>query len=165
MNVRDLIPWGRGNGQTPAMIQSGQANPFLALHSEMNRLFDEAFRGFDAPVMFGQLPSWPRVEISETDKEIRVSAEVPGLEERDVEVLLADGVLTIRGEKKSEVEDKERQFSERFYGRFARQIALDAEVEEDKVEASFKNGVLTVTLPKTATAQAKAKRIAINGRK
>ena len=114
--------------------------------------------------MFGRTASWPSVEISETDKEYRVSADVPGLEEKDVEVLFSDGVLTIRGEKNSEVEDKERQFSERFYGSFERKIPLGDEIEEDKVEASFKNGVLTVMLPKTAKAQAKVKRIAINGK-
>jgi HSP20 family protein len=91
-----------------------------------------------------------------------VIAEVPGLEEKDVEVMLDDGVLTLRGERKSETEDKDRQFSERYYGRFERRLALGHEVEEDKVAATFKNGVLLVTLPKTAKAQASAKRIAIN---
>jgi HSP20 family protein len=163
MNVRDLIPWG-GSNQTPTLLRDEQASPFLTLHGEMNRLFDEALRSFAAPSLFGRLPSWPNVEISETEKELRVSAELPGLEDKDVEVLLSDDVLTIRGEKKSEVEDKERQFSERSYGRFERRIPLGTEVEEDQVAASFKNGVLSVTLPKSARARARAKRIAINGR-
>lgn len=81
-----------------------------------------------------------------------------------IEVLLDDGVLTLRGEKRSETEDKDRQFSERFYGRFERRIPLGYEVEEDKVAAAFKNGVLTVTLPKSPNAQSKVKRIAINGK-
>ena len=165
MNMRSLIPWGRNGNQTPTLFADEQTSPFLALHREVNRLFDDAFRGFDTPALFGRLPSWPHLEISETEKELHVAAELPGLEEKDVEVLLADGVLTIRGEKKSESEDKERQFSERFYGRFERQIPLGAEVEVDKVAASFKNGVLTVTLPKSANAQAKTKRIVINGKK
>lgn len=92
-------------------------------------------------------------------------AEVPGLEENDVEVLLEDGVLTLRGEKKSETEDKDRQFSERYYGRFEGRLALGREVDEDKVAATFKNGVLTVTLPKTEKSQANAKRIEINSSK
>ncbi|TIM19556.1 MAG: Hsp20/alpha crystallin family protein, partial [Mesorhizobium sp.] len=75
-----------------------------------------------------------------------------------------NGALKLKGEKRSETEDKDRQFSERFYGRFERLIPLGYEVEEDKVNAAFKNGVLTVTLPKTERAQAKAKRIAINGK-
>ena len=164
MNMRDLIPWGRKSSQVPMFYQDEQASPFLTLHREMNRLFDETIRSFDMPSMVGRTASWPSVEISETDKEYRVSADVPGLEEKDVEVLFSDGVLTIRGEKKSEVEDKERQFSERFYGSFERQIPLGDVIEEDKVEAAFKDGVLTVTLPKTAKAQAKVKRIAINGK-
>ncbi|WP_244295317.1 MULTISPECIES: Hsp20/alpha crystallin family protein [Paracoccus] len=92
-----------------------------------------------------------------------MTAEVPGLEERDIEVLLDDGVLTLKGEKRSEVEDKDRQFSERFYGRFERRIPLGAEIREDEVDAHFRNGVLTVTLPKTEKAQAQVKRIAIKG--
>jgi HSP20 family protein len=75
---------------------------------------------------------------------------------------MSDGVLTIRGEKRSEVEDRERAFSERTYGRFERRIPLGWDVEEDKVNASFRNGVLTVTMPKSAKAAAKARRIAIN---
>jgi HSP20 family protein len=162
MNVRDLIPWGRASHRAPTLFRDEPASPILALHREMNRLFDDAFRSFDVPSL-GRSLGWPNVEISETDKELRVAAELPGLEEKDVEVLLADDVLTLRGEKKAEVEDKERQFSERFYGRFERRIPLGTEVEEDKVAASFKNGVLTVTLPKSASAQTKTKRIAING--
>jgi len=164
MNMRDLIPWGRGGNQTPSLFRDERANPFMALHHEVNRLFDEALHGFD-PSLPGHLTGWPNVEISETEKEILVSADVPGLDEKDVEVLLSDDVLTIRGEKKSEVEDKKRQFSERFYGRFERQIPLGTEVESDKVQASFKNGVLTVTLPKSAEAQAKVKHITVNGKK
>jgi HSP20 family protein len=86
------------------------------------------------------------------------------LDEKDVEVLVDNDVLTIRGEKRSETEDQERRFSERYYGRFERVIPLPFAVEEDRAEASFNNGVLTVTLPKSAKAEDKAKRIAI-GRK
>lgn len=166
MSVRDLIPWSRGNNQAPTMYRGDDVDPFLSLHRDVNRLFDEVFRGFDTPSLFGRMRTgngaWPNVEVSETDKEIRVAAEVPGLEENDIEVLLEDGVLTLRGEKRSETEDKGRQFSERYYGRFERRVALGREVEEDKVAATFKNGVLTVTLPKSAQAQVNAKRIAIN---
>jgi HSP20 family protein len=167
MNMRDLIPWGR-TAQTPTRYRE-EADPFMTLHREMNRLFDDVFRGFEAGP-FGGLsrtaawpgPSWPSVEVNETDKDVRVSAELPGLEEKDVEVLLGDGVLTVRGEKRSEVEDKGRAFSERVYGRFERRIPLAWDVEEDKIQASFKNGVLAVTLPKSAQAEAKMRRIAIN---
>jgi HSP20 family protein len=110
----------------------------------------------------GHMAGWPSVEVSETDRDVRISAELPGLDEKDVEVLMQDGVLTIRGEKKSEVEDKERAFSERYYGRFERRIPLGQDIDEDKVEAAFKNGVLTVTMPRSAQASSHVKRIAIN---
>jgi HSP20 family protein len=168
MSVRDLIPRSRGSDQAPTTYRGADMDPFLSLHRDVNRLFDEVFRGFDTPSLFGRMRTgnggWPSVEVSETENDIRVTAEVPGLEEKDIEVLLDDGVLTLRGEKKSETEDTGRQFSERYYGRFERRIALGREVEEDNVAATFKNGVLTVTLPKTAKAQANAKRIAINSK-
>lgn len=169
MSVRDLIPWNRGNNQVPSLNRGDDIDPFLSLHRNVNKLFDEVLRGFGTPSLFNEMAprngTWPRVEFSENDKEIRVMAEVPGLEEKDVEVLLEDGVLTLRGEKKSEVEDKDRQFSERYYGRFERRIGLGREVDEDKVAATFKNGLLTITLPKTEKAQANAKRIAISSEK
>ncbi len=166
MNMRDLIPWGRNAQTTPSPYRE-EGDPFMTLHREMNRLFDDVFRGFDiAPFGsfggMGRMAGWPSVEVIDTDKDIRVSAELPGLEEKDVEVLMSDGVLTIRGEKRSEVEDKDRAFSERTYGRFERRIPLGWDVEEDKVNALFRNGVLTVTMPKSAKAAAKARRIAIN---
>ena len=166
MNMRDLIPWGRNAQTTPSPYRE-EADPFMTLHREMNRLFDDVFRGFDITPFSsfggtGRMGGWPSVEVSETDKDVRVSAELPGLDEKDVEVLLGDGVLTIRGEKRSEVEDKGRAFSERVYGRFERRIPLAWEVEEDKIQASFKNGVLSVTLPKSAQAEAQMRRIAIN---
>ena len=169
MSVRDLIPWSRGGSQAPSIYRGDDMDPFLSLHRNVNRLFDEVFRGFDTPSVLGRMApfngTWPSVEFSETDKEIRVTAEIPGLDEKDVEVMLEDGVLTLRGEKKAETEDKDRQFSERYYGRFERHFSLGREVEDDKVAATFNNGVLTVTLPKSKKAQANAKRIAINGNK
>lgn len=167
MSVRDLIPWNRGNGNVASSLsRDSNRDPFLSLHREVNRLFDDVFRGFG-----GSLPSfgrgsafgvgWPSVEISDTGKSLTVTAEVPGLEEKDVEVLLNDGVLTIQGEKRAETEDNDMQFSERYYGRFERRIPLGVEIDQDHVEARFKNGVLTVTLPKSEKAQAQVKRIAI----
>jgi HSP20 family protein len=163
MNMRDLIPWGRSQQTTPSRFRD-EGDPFMTLHREMNRLFDDVFRGFDMAPFGGmsRMASWPHVEVVDNDKDVRISAELPGLEDKDVEVLMGDGILTIRGEKKSEIEDKERAFSERTYGRFERRIPLAWEVEEDKIEASFKNGVLTVTLPKSAESRSEVKRIAVN---
>ncbi|MBO1905742.1 Hsp20/alpha crystallin family protein [Microvirga sp. 3-52] len=163
MNMRDLIPWGRNQQTTPSRYRD-EGDPFLTLHREMNRLFDDVFRGFDM-VPFGgmsRMAGWPHMEVVENDKDVRISAELPGLEDKDVEILMGDGVLTIRGEKKSEIEDKERAFSERTYGRFERRIPLAWEVEEDKIDASFRSGVLTLTLPKSAESRPEARRITIN---
>jgi HSP20 family protein len=107
MSVRDLIPWARSNNQIPTVFRDGDRDPFLSLHREVNRLFDDVWRSFDSrfPAL-DWMPSlragWPNVEISETDKEIKVTAEIPGLEEKDIEVLLNDEVLTLKGERRSE---------------------------------------------------------------
>ncbi|WGD55540.1 Hsp20/alpha crystallin family protein [Bradyrhizobium sp. CB1650] len=161
MALRDLIP--RNNGSREVGLHRNEANPFLALHREMNRLFDDAFRSFDVAPFSSQAMGWPNVEVNETGSEVKVIAELPGLEEKDVNLELRDGLLTISGEKRSETEDKERRFSERYYGRFERSVPVD-DVDQDKVEASFKNGVLTVTLPKLPTSQQKVKQIAINSK-
>ena len=162
MAIRDIIPWSRSQ---ELASPRGSFDPFLTLHREMNRLFDDVFRSFDTRPSFGRTfpigSSWPNVEISDNDKQIKVTAEVPGLEEKDIEIFLADGVLTLKGEKKTQLEDRERQFSERYYGHFERRIPLGFEVEEDKVEARFKNGLLTITLPKSAKAQSQVKRIEV----
>jgi HSP20 family protein len=95
---------------------------------------------------------WPNIEVSETDQEVKVSAEIPGLEEKDLQVGFANGVLAITGEKKSEEGDGIRGLNQRYYSRFERRIPIE-NVDEDNVAATFKNGVLTVTLRKTARAQ------------
>lgn len=180
MSVGDLIPqswtrnlpWWRGrDNQLPEQWRDDSAaraehrDPFVTFHREVDRLFDDFFRSFGAPLPSfagngaGRGAIWPSVEIAETDTEIRVTAELPGLEEKDVEVLLEEGLLTLRGEKTSKTEDRERQFSERVYGRFERRIPLPTGINENAVEADFRNGVLTVTLPRTEGARTQVKRI------
>ena len=163
MGFRDLIPWSRDHDMVK---RREEQNPFLTLHREMNRLFDDVFSGFGlmsrAPALMEGRFSWPHVELSETEKALKVTAELPGMEANDVQVELANGALVIRGEKKVESEGDGKLFSERYYGSFERQIPLDG-VQEDKAEASFKNGVLTVTLPKSEDARESVRRIAING--
>ena len=162
MGIRDLVPWTKGQ-----QLSTGREafDPFFTLHREMNRLFDDVFRGFgplgrlDNPLMERQF-GWPRLELSETDKAVTVSAELPGLSENDVQVEIASGALSIRGEKKAERKDEAKFVSERYYGSFERQIPLEG-VEEDKAKADFKNGVLTVTIPKSERPNPNVKRIAI----
>lgn len=169
MNMRDLIPWGRNTSNTPQSYNNTASDPFLSLHREMNRLFDDTFRSFGLNTeglerSFGWDGGWPKVEISDSAKKAKVTAELPGLDDNDVEILLEDGYLTIRGEKRTEKEDSDRQFSEISYGRFERVIPVGADIDKDKVEAKFKNGRLTITLPKTEQAQSQTKRIALNAK-
>ena len=165
MSVRDLIPWTRSaSNPAPAALANEASSPFLTLHREVNRLFDDVFTGLSAvPSLAGRGLGWPKVELVEAAGSLKLSAELPGLDERDVELLVEDGVLTLRGEKRSENTDTTRGYSERSYGRFERVIALPFPVEEDKAEASFRNGVLTVTLPRSAKVPERGRRIAING--
>ena len=166
MNIQNIIPWTRTTERTPAVSRSEDGDPFLALYRDVNRLFDDAFRSFGAPASGpqGWTASWPSIEVKDGDAELRVTAEVPGLRPDEVEILLADNALTLRGEKREETEDKERRFTERFYGRFERRIPLPYEVEADKVSADFENGVLTVVLPKSPREQSHVRRIEIGKR-
>ncbi len=167
MAIRDLIPWSRQENRLPAPVSAEQRerdeHPLLSLHREVNRLFDDVFRGFGSPAFGGfERGSWPQVELGETDTHIRVAAELPGLDEKDVNISLEDGVLTLRGEKRSQVDDKDRGYSERSYGRFERRIGLPKGIDRDKASATFKNGVLTVTLPKAEVANENVRRIPID---
>ena len=169
MAFRDLIPWSRQDNRLPAVVEAerqseGETHPLLSLHREVNRLFDDVFRGFAAPAFSSveRAMTWPRVELGESGSEIRVTAELPGLDEKNVEISVEEGVLTIRGEKKAEIEDRDRGYSERRYGRFERRIGLPRDVDRDKASATFRNGVLTVTLPKTEAANENLRRIPIN---
>jgi len=163
MNMRDLIPWGRQSSSAPVPYRSEDTNPLIGLRRDVDRLFEDLFRpAWSGLGVRDTFVSWPNVEVSDSDREVRVTAEVPGLSDKDVELLVEDGVLTIRGEKKSEAEDKDRGYSERYYGRFERRIALPSEVDEDGAKAEFRDGVLTVTLPKSPDAE-RGRRIPING--
>ena len=166
MAIRDLIPWSRQENRLPVSAEQRERDehPILSLHREVNRLFDDVFRGFGVPAFggFDRSVSWPHVELGETDKDIRVTAELPGLDEKDVDISLEDGALTLRGEKRSEVEDRDRGYSERSYGRFERRIGLPKGIDRDRVSATFKNGLLTVTLPKTEAANENLRRIPVN---
>jgi len=124
------------------------------LHNGLDRMFDEIWGGFGLPVSRVSAPDvvTPRMDFNETDEEIRIAAELPGLDEKDIEVSLDDGVLTIKGERKDEHaeadEGKGYRHVETFRGRFYRAIRLPTEVDEKAVVAAYKAGVLTVTLPK-----------------
>lgn len=145
----------------------GRDNLLDSFQQRMNDMFDDFFRGFNLSVpgsvdeSFGAFS--PSIDVKEGETDIVVKAELPGMEEKDIDVLLTEDTLTIKGEKKEEKEDKEKNYYhlERTYGAFHRVIPLPSEVDSKKVEATFKNGVLTIVLPKTAKAKTAGKKIAI----
>ena len=152
-----------------SLVGAGSGDPFLALHREMNRLFDDALRGGVAQgggqggSQGGALLA-PHMDVSETDKDVRIQAELPGVSEKDIEVSLNDDLLTIRAEKRQERRE-ERQgvhVSERSFGTFQRSLRLPFPVSQDQVQATFENGVLSVTLPK-AQPQERTRRIQVQG--
>jgi HSP20 family protein len=154
MAIADLIPWKRER----VPVRREEEEPVLSFRREMNRMFDEFFRGAGlAP--FGE--EWttfqPRVDVVETDQEIKVSVELPGLDAKDVDVTVSHNTLTISGEKKEEREEKGENYyrAERSYGSFRRSVPLLRDVEADKADAVFQKGVLTITFPKTAEAKAR----------
>ncbi len=148
-------------------IRRENESPMMAIQNEMNRLFDNFFADpFDlAPFSARRLAAEfsPRVNVSETDNAVQVTAELPGMEEKDIQISLERDVLLISGEKKSESEESGKNFHrvERSYGAFQRAIPLVSEVQEEKVDATFKNGILTITLPKPASSVKAAKKISI----
>lgn len=166
MQIRDIIPWGRSKEKNPASENSGAANPLVSLQRDINHVFEDfwqkvenGWNGRDNSVgMFG-----PSTDITETGKGVEVSIELPGMTEDDIDISLSSNTMTIRGEKKIEHEEERKgvYMSERSYGSFYRTVPLPAGVDANKAEAKFKNGVLTVSLPKTAEAQASVKRIPV----
>ncbi|HMK44912.1 MAG TPA: Hsp20/alpha crystallin family protein [Dissulfurispiraceae bacterium] len=159
MAFKSLVP----SGKEPAK----EDHPVDLFRDEMNRLFDNFFRGFDIEPFGGRIAGFsPKIDVVETDAEIKVAAELPGMEEKDIDVSLTKDALSIRGEKKVEKEDKGKDFyrMERSYGSFSRTIPLPVEVDADKVLADFKKGVLTVTLPKSAKAIKASKKIAVKAK-
>ena len=139
-------------------------DPFTTLHREMNRLFDDTLRGWPGASASGGGGGVmaPRMNVSETENEIRVEAELPGVSEKDVNIELSDDLLTLRGEKQAQREDKNQNYHivERSFGSFARSVRLPFSPRPDQVKAEFTNGVLHITLPKSA-AQERVHRIQV----
>ena len=185
MDIKKLAPWNwfkkeeeqshtdlpikRDDKLTPHIPDND--NPLIRLHREMDRLFESAFRGF------GQLPAStefsiplttegllkPRVDIGATAKEYSITVEVPGINEKDVKVEISGNTMTIRGEKKQEKEEKEKDYYkiERSYGAFQRILSLPEDADQDNIKASFKNGVLTIRMPRKALSDSHVKQIEI----
>jgi HSP20 family protein len=163
MKISDLIPWVGTKYGTPAR-RSG-ADPLRALQADIDHAFGDFWRRFDLPMLGGADPRQldPRVDVRDTGKAVEVIAELPGMSEADVEIAVADGVLNIRGEKKAERETEKKGYvvRERSYGTTERVVLLPEGLDLDSAKATFKNGVLTVTIAKTAAAQAAVKHISV----
>jgi len=161
MDFRSLVPW-RDRSQAPT-ARDDFFDPFLNFRREVDRIFDSFFEGFGARA--GGDGNWlaPAVDIAESDKELVLTAELPGVNEKDVEVTLADDLLTIKGQKKAEHEEKNGSFTyaERRYGSFSRSIRLPFHAGDAEVDAKYDKGVLTIRIPKPAEVQKAVRRIEV----
>lgn len=163
----------------PAPMGAAPYFPLGTLRDDIDHAFDRMFRDWPR---FGRMAgrdifdggdAWtkasavaPRVDLSEDEKAYEIAAEMPGVEEKDIEVTVKDDRLTLRGEKKSEKEEKKKDYhmSERSYGSFERTFRLPEEVDADKIKAEFANGVLNVVLPKSAKAKSKERKVDIKAK-
>ena len=171
MPINNLLPWNRSSNKLTVRRDNDPENELLRMQSQMNRLFDEFF---DNP--FGLSPFRalnveagnfvPMVDVSETDDEYKVVAEIPGMTEKDVDVSFSEDTLIISGHKDTEKEEKDRRYHriERSSGSFRREIPFMGLVNEEKIEAEFKNGVLTISLPKKTPDAGKVKKITVQAR-
>lgn len=154
------------NRNLPTPSDQSQSDPFFRLQHEMNRLFDEAFAGFGTTRAFGGGASLtPTIDLRETKDALEAQIELPGVSEDDIDVQVVDNTLTVRGEKRFEkTEERDNggfRYVERSYGSFARSIPLPVEIDPDRVDAVFKDGVLKLTLGKLPQAKSRGRRIEI----
>jgi HSP20 family protein len=164
-----MVPVKRENAKEQGGVP---AHPLQQFHHEIDRLFDQAFRGFGlSPFGFDQ-PLFPRLadgilkptlDLGATDKEYTITVEIPGVDEKDIKLEIINDTLTISGEKKQEKEEKEKNYyrMERSYGSFQRMLSLPEDADQDKVNATFKRGVLTVTMPRKALPKSDVKQIEV----
>lgn len=160
-----IIPW-RDKSKV-SVAQNDAWDPFVTFRREVDRMFDDFFHDVGSHA----LPSWdtrppavsPIVDVDDDDKELVITAELPGLDEKDLEVTLAGDVLTIKGEKKAETEKKNggSYYAERRYGAFSRSLRLPFEAKDGDIDAHYHKGVLTVRVPKPAEAQRSVRRIPV----
>ncbi|QPQ56117.1 Hsp20/alpha crystallin family protein [Allosphingosinicella flava] len=161
MTNRDLMPWNRDRNR---MSRYGGSGAMMDLRHEMDRMLTDVLGGrfpsFGGNGAGRSVMAWPSIDVEETDDQVRITAELPGMRQEDIDLRIEDGMLMLSGERKDEREDKERGYSERYFGRFERQVALPRGVREDACDAQFKDGMLTITIPKSEDA-AKGRKIEI----
>lgn len=183
MSIKNWIPWNwfkkeeGDEGKTVPVRRDNKreseyavTRPIQQLHRDIDRIFDNAFRGFgmtpfgfDRPILprmtDGMLK--PTLDLAATDKDYTITVEIPGVEDKDVKVEIASDTMTIRGEKKQENEEKGKNYyrMERSYGSFQRVLSLPEDADQDGVKATFKKGILTVTMPRKELPKSDVKRI------
>ena len=161
MALRDLTPW-RNQSFREKLLED---NPIAAMHNEMDRLLTNLFDEDRWPALTNGGRMVVRWDVAETDDAVKITADLPGLTEKEIDVTVADGVLTIKGDRKAEKETKDKKTHyhrvERSYGAFEWAMSLPNDVDESKIAASFKNGVLELTLPKKPEAKKKIKKIQV----
>lgn len=159
MALKDLLPTTRSSE-----VREDHGNPFESFRQELNRMFENFFSEMGSEPYREALSRFsPHVDVKETEKDVRISAELPGIDAKDLEISISENVLTLHGEKKGEKEEKEDRYysRERSYGSFHRDISLPAPVDSDKATATFKHGVLIVVIPKRTNIKEKSKKIEV----
>jgi len=164
--ARSLIPW-RDKPQSLER-QEDRFDPFVSFRREVDRMFDDFFSGFGRRAVGSPFGPWstatPSMDLTDNEKEIVVTAEMPGLDEKDFEVTVSGDLLTLKGEKKDENEHRngDAYYMERRFGSFSRSVRLPFEVKDEKVDARYEKGVLTIRVPKPADLQRQARRIDVH---
>ena len=149
-------------------------DPTLSIHRDIDRLFDQFFRGFGMPASSrsGMWPSLgdsglikPNIDLSASEREYLLTVEIPGVNEKDVAIDIKGSTMTVKGEKRQEKEEKEKNYYriERSYGSFQRVLSLPEDVDQDAIKASFKNGILSITMPRKTLPKGEVKQIEISG--
>lgn len=163
MDLKSLIPFGGTGG-----LSRGSDDPFTSLRREMDRMFDDFTRGWHVPAALstnGFLT--PKMNVAETDRGLEITAELPGIDQKDIEVDVADGVLTVMARHKDEKEERDEKkhfhIVERTSGTFLRRLAVPFPPDEDKVEAHFENGVLKIVVPREAGTEKSVRKIEVRG--
>ena len=187
MKLKKLAPWNwfkkeeemthtvpvKLGDQGKTYFPEHQYEPMVRLHRDIDQLFNHFFRGFASPAPGNTMPFSsltqsvlfkPQVDLSASEQEYVLTVEIPGVNEKEISVDISGGTMTIKGEKKKEKEEKEKDYYriERQYGTFQRVLSLPEDVDQDNIKAKFKNGVLTVLIPRKALPASEVKQIEVN---
>ena len=182
MELKKLAPWNWfknedemdhavpvRHGEKRQLYAGRHHDPMVQIHRDIDNIFDQFFRGWGFPQreVFGNFPAdslfKPKVDLSAAEQEYLLTVEIPGVSEKDVMVDINNNTMTIKGEKRQETEDKDKNYYriERSYGAFQRVLALPEDVDQENIKACFKNGVLSITMPRKSLPAAEVKKVEI----